>query len=149
MATLDVTLFSQWLNAYSGGDRKLQDFYRNRFRPKFRLSFEEWLKTRPMDNPDAPLSPIALPSYARDLNREAARLEAEGSRYFKRGARANDISDGFVQSTVILALALFMGGVVQAFSALWLRVTLLGVASLAVLLGLARIISLPALRLAL
>jgi len=149
MTTLDVTLFSQWLNAYSGGDRQLQSFYRSRFRPQFRHSFEEWLLTRPMTNRRAPLSPIALPSYSRGVNQEAARFEAEADGYFKRGNYANDISDAFVQSTVILALALFIGGVVQAFSALWLRMTLLGIATLSVLLGLARIISLPALRLTL
>jgi hypothetical protein len=149
MQTLDVMLFTQWLNAYSGGDDALQLFYRSRFRPQFRQAFEEWLRTRPMRNARALPSPIALPSYVRSIDGDSRRLERQASRFFAEGGRANDISDGFVQSTVILALALFMGGVVQAFNALWLRATLLGVATLSVALGLARIISLPALRLTL
>ena len=149
MQTLDVMLFTQWLNAYSDGDATLQRFYRGRFRPPFRRAFQEWLHTRPLATPGAPLSPISLPSYEREMNRETSRLELAADRYFAEGARANDISDGFVQSTVILALALFIGGIVQAFNALWLRATLLGVATLSLLLGLARIITLPVLRLAL
>src|SRR4051812_4494067 len=63
LRTLDISLFSQWLNAYANGDPRLQEFYRTRFRPQFAKFFDEWLLTHPAKNPSAPLSPFHMHSY--------------------------------------------------------------------------------------
>ena len=47
LRTLDINLFSQWLDAYAHGDQRLQLFYRTRFRPEFAKVFEAWVLTRP------------------------------------------------------------------------------------------------------
>ena len=45
LRTLDINLFSQWLDAYAHGDQRLQLFYRTRFRPEFAKVFEAWVLT--------------------------------------------------------------------------------------------------------
>lgn len=149
MRTLDMLLFSQWLNAYAARNEELQRFYRGRFRPSFERAFGAWVQTRPMRNPDAPLSPLEMGIYARTADRLTRQFERQADRYFARGGRANEVSDGFFQITAILALSLFVGGVVQAFKTHRLRVTLLGVAAFSLLLALVRILALPGLRLTL
>lgn len=144
---LDTMLFTQWLDAYVKGETKLEEYYRQRFRPQFHRAFERWMAMNPQDNPDAPPTPFALPDYNHILLAETKKMQTEADRLFEAGQRANEISDAYGQATVILALSLFMGGIVQAFNAHRLRVALLTIASLACVLGIIRIASLPAIRL--
>jgi hypothetical protein len=147
--TLDIVQFSEWLNAYAAGDSRLQAFYRKRFRPQFERALEEWLSLDPRGNPNAPLSPLEMGSYARTADGEARALQHEADSRFAAGERANDVSDAFMQATVILALALFLGGVVQAFKGHGVRVAMLALATLACVIGIIRIAELPALRITL
>ena len=62
-AQIDVALFTQWVDAYARDETELADFYRKRFRTEFRPAFEAWIATRPRTNPNAPLSPFAMPQY--------------------------------------------------------------------------------------
>ena len=60
---VDVALFTQWVDAYAREEDELSAFYRKRFRPEFVPAFDAWVATRPRKNPDAPLSPFAMPEY--------------------------------------------------------------------------------------
>ena len=144
---LDALIFSQWLNARTSGDSSAESFYRTRFRPPFQKAFNDWLATNPDSNSSAPRSPFEMPSYVLPIDSQARKHTDQANREFEAGQKANDISDAFTQGTVILALTLFLGGVVQAFNQLPIRIAVLGLAGLAGVLGIVRIIVLPALRL--
>jgi hypothetical protein len=108
---IDVTIFSDYLNAYATGQQALADFYRERFRDEFKPAFDAWIATSPTTNPDAPASPFSMPEYRladRDL---ANRLEAEATALFDEGKEANQWSDDDVLTTVILASVLFFAGI--------------------------------------
>lgn len=146
---LDTLMFSEWLDAYARGDMELQAFYRARFRPDFARAVDQWLALRPRTNPAAPRSPFSMPAYA-PLSRGAIKdMESRADDFFAQGQRANDLGDAYVQTTLIFSLALFMAGIIQSFKLHWLRFTLLGVSALCCAAGIARIASLPALRLTL
>jgi hypothetical protein len=147
--TLDLLQFTQWTNAYAVRNRPLQQFYRSRFRPVFARAFEEWLATDPANNPKAPLSPLEMGSYARSADSEARMFRRKADSEFARGEHANHVSDGFGRGTVILALTLFLGGVVQAFKGQAMRMVLLSIATACCLLGIFRVMELPALRITL
>jgi hypothetical protein len=147
LRTLDANMFSQWLNAYARDDARLQAFYRTRFRPQFAKKFDEWMLTHPATNPRAPLSPFHMRSYSRDMEADATRLATVAEAEYSAGRRADEVSNRYVQGTVILALSLFLGGVTQGFESKKLRDRLLIVAALFCLLGIIRIATLPALRL--
>lgn len=148
LRTLDINLFSQWLDAYAHGDQRLQLFYRTRFRPEFAKVFEAWVLTRPGTNPKAPLSPFHMRSYSGAMETQATRLGNLADADYSAGKRADDIGNKYVQASVILALSLFLGGVTQGFQSKKLRDSILIVAALFCLLGVIRILTLPALRLA-
>lgn len=145
--SVDVMVFAQWADAYARGEVALERFYRTRFRPVFRESFERWIALKPLSNPAAPPTPFAMPGYDREARMKADSGELKADRLFKAGERANAISDKYGQANVILAMALFLGGIVQAFNSFRLRVALLCVAAIICLLGLSKIVALPAIRL--
>ena len=58
---VDVMTFTQWVDAYARDETELVDFYFARFRAEFKPAVSAWLATRPLRNPDAPLTPFAMP----------------------------------------------------------------------------------------
>ena len=58
---VDVATFTQWINAYAQKQTRLTDFYFDRFRDEFRPAVNAWVATRPLENPNAPLTPFAMP----------------------------------------------------------------------------------------
>ena len=55
---IDVAVFTQWVDAYARDEKVLSDFYFKRFRPEFKPALDAWIATRPLTNPDAPLTPV-------------------------------------------------------------------------------------------
>jgi hypothetical protein len=144
---VDAMIFTQWLGAYSTNNEVLEKFYRARFRPGFRAVFEQWLLTRPLVNPNAPPTPFHMSGYLDQTTAAARATERKADQYFAAGQRANEISDAYGQATVIFALALFLGGITQTFDARRTRIMLLSLSAFCTLLGVIRIVGLPAIRL--
>ena len=86
-AQIDVALFTQWVDAYARDETELAAFYRKRFRPEFKPAFDAWVATKPRKNPDAPLSPFAMPQYKLAANAQADRLEAQAAASSQRVGR--------------------------------------------------------------
>lgn len=145
--SVDIFLFTQWLNAYAGGDSRLQRFYYERFRPEFRRAFDAWLARQPIGNAQAPNSPFVMKEYAPALARRAAAADKRADALFDEGQRCNDVSDAYVAATVVLALALFLAGIGQSFDRRRLTAALTLLAGLACVFGLIQLISLPTLSL--
>ena len=79
---IDVATFTQWVDAYARDETELADFYFKRFRAEFKPAVNAWVATRPLRNPNAPLTPFAMPQY-----RLAADAEADGSTLRPRSPR--------------------------------------------------------------
>jgi hypothetical protein len=147
METADLLMFQQWLNATAQNETELQDFYRKRFRPEFARAFQAWLDTRPHQNPHAPPTPFAMPQYHLERLAEAEALQKQADALFDRGQRDNDISDRFVRGTVLLAVALFFGGISQTFKSPMVKAALVGIALIICVVSTAQISHLPTLSL--
>ena len=107
---IDVALFTQWVDAYARDETELADFYRKRFRPEFRPAFDAWVATRPRINPNAPLSPFAMPEYSLAAAKEADRLEARAGALSVRVGGYIQRADNYSLSVVLFAVALFFAG---------------------------------------
>lgn len=110
-AQVDVTMFTQWLDAYAGGQRRLADFYRQRFRPEFRPAFAAWIATRPRENPQAPPTPFAMRSYRLATAGTADRLQATSAGYARLVGRDIQRADNYLLAVVLFAAALFFAGI--------------------------------------
>jgi hypothetical protein len=143
LEAIDILAFSQWLNAYAVKNVKLETFYRERFRAEFAPAFQDWLATKPHDNPNAPPTPFVLPSYQSAALRQSDALERQADGMFDQGEQAKVDSNHFIQVTVVLASAMFFGGIVQVFRMPRVRVGLMAVSVLTCGWALMRVVSLP------
>jgi len=141
--SVEIGLFSAWLDAKHTNNEPLAQFYQTRFPPGLKPAFNEWLAQQPLTNPQAPPSPFALASYQQPGMAEARKLEEKAAAEFERGQRANHIGDCYTRSAVILALSMFFGGVGQAFEHRSVRIAMGVVSLVACAAGLAFAFTLP------
>ena len=141
---VDVSMFTNWLDAYAQGDAKLADFYSARFRDEFKVAFDAWVATDPASDPDAPPTPFAMPEYQLASQEEADRLEEEANALLDEGKAANEQSDKYVLNTVILVSVLFFAGIAQRrFRRLEYRMVLTGLGAAMLIYGLVNIFRYP------
>lgn len=125
----DVVAFTQWVVALGGEHREdpseiangnyrpdphvASGFLFNRFRDEFKPAVKAWLATKPLLNPKAPRTPFQMPEYRLAEAERATRLVADAERYSAWARQANQRSDNYVLTVVLLALVLFFGSVTQ------------------------------------
>ncbi len=124
---VDVATFSSWADAYAHKDTLLADFYFKRFRKEFRPAVEAWVATRPLRNPDAPLTPFAMPEYQLQSRKDANRLDAEAELSAAAVRRDIQRSSNYVLAVVLFAAALFFAGMSTKLPTLRLRRALLAI----------------------
>jgi hypothetical protein len=123
---IDVALFTQWVDAYARDEAELAAFYRKRFRPEFQPAFNAWVATKPRKNPDAPLSPFALPQYKLAATATADRLEARAGVFSLRVGRFIQRADNYSLAVVLFATSLFFAGISTRLRAPTPRLVILG-----------------------
>ncbi len=126
----DASQFTIYATARASHDEPLAVFLHDRLRPDMRRAVDAWWATRPLENASAPASPLLMaeyvvPQYETSTNRTKA---GEACR---RDARiANDVSDEYTLTTVILALVVLLGGMAPKLVSPQLRWTLLAASGL-------------------
>jgi len=122
---IDVATFTQWVNAYARNESTLADFYFARFRPEFKPAVEAWIATMPLKNPDAPLTPFAMPQYALEARTEAARQDQIAEDKTAEVRRNIQRQSNYIFGVVLFATALFFAGMSTRVSSRPLRLTIL------------------------
>jgi len=112
---VDIVLFTDHINAMGNNDTKLGEFYKNAFSPELKQSFNEWMKTDPMNNSSSK-TPFAMPSYQSKMESEKA---LEFLQVFEEKSKnASDmriIASNYVFFTTIFAGVSFLVGVGRVF----------------------------------
>ena len=125
-AQIDVALFTQWVDAYARRETELADFYRRRFRAEFKPAFQAWIATKPRTNPDAPLSPFAMPQYKLDATTQAESLEAQAAAASATVGEYIQRADNYSLTVVLFAASLFFAGISTRLSSRATRAVILG-----------------------
>lgn len=139
----DSQVFSQWLNAYVTGETRLTRIYERRFRDEFRVAFEAWLKTDPLNNPSSPPGPLFMPEYVQASARDAETHEAKAAELIVAGEDANDVSDRYVLYTVVFAAVLFLAAISDRFRWRKARIAVLAIGTALAALGALGLVLLP------
>jgi hypothetical protein len=124
---VDVATFTQWVNAYAQDQTELAEFYFRRFREEFRPAVNAWVATTPLKNPDAPLTPFAMPQYKLAARAEAERLDAEAEVYAAQVRENIQRASNYVLGVVLFASALFFAGMSTKLTSPRLRVVMLSI----------------------
>lgn len=142
---IDVATFTQWVNSYARDETELAGFYRKRFRPEFKPAVEAWVATRPLKNPDAPLTPFATPQYRLAARAESDRLETKAGAEAAVANRNVQRATNYVLGVVLFSSALFFGGISTRIGSgsPTTRAVILGLGCLLLLSALAWISTLP------
>jgi hypothetical protein len=140
---VDVATFIQWVDAFATDNTALQDFYVARFRPEFRPAFDAWIAARPFDNPDAPLTPFAVPEYQLAAKQQTAQLDQQASESAANVQRYIQRSTNYVLAVVLFAVALFFAGISTKLQGPGLRKALLAVGSVIFVCAVAWIATFP------
>jgi hypothetical protein len=123
---VDIAIFTQWVDAYARGETELTAFYQRRFRKEFKPAFEAWVATKPRKNPNAPLSPFAMPQYKLAAAAEADRLEAQAASFSQDVKRDIQRADNYTLAVVLFAASLFFAGISTRLRSLGTRTAILG-----------------------
>ena len=134
--TLDVGLFTAWLEAHAVGDTELERIFERRMTPDYRVAFDAWIALDPLTNPNAPPGPAMMPQYENRLAEKADRLNDEASATFDEGTEARKTADKYVRNTVLLAMVLFLVALAQRFDDRLRRTAVNGIALVVLVLAL-------------
>lgn len=115
-STVDAMMFMEYVEALNTDDKKLADFYFERFRPDFKPAVQAWLDTNPFDNQDAPPHPFVMEEYKRTFAEQAEQMEQLAQSKRDEAQQANQNSDNYVLFTVIYASIIFLGSIATKFS---------------------------------
>ncbi len=125
LTAIDVSMFLQYAAAVSSHQQQLADFILQRFRPEMKVAVDAWLVTRPLKNPDSPLSPFGMREYSLSTLPEADRLNQLALQKLNEAKAPNTRADDYVLLTVLFASALFFGGIGNKMQVRNLRIVLL------------------------
>ena len=118
----NTNLINAWFQSTQAGDKEYSDFLIRRMTPEYRVAFEAWVKTDPIDNTEAPPGPRYMPEYKDPLAEKAALLDEEATKEFEKGVHDREIGESYVRLTVILAAVLFLIAVGQRFKVRVVRI---------------------------
>jgi hypothetical protein len=135
--------FNAWLQAKAGGEAKLAALLVKRMTPEYRIAFFAWLKTDPLNNPNAPAGPRFMPEYKDPLAAKATTLSDQATEEFDGAVSDRSTGEHFVRLTVVFAAILFLIAVGQRFKVRNVRVAVLGVAGLFLVYGVVVLMSYP------
>jgi hypothetical protein len=134
--TIQVSLFTQWLQAYQADDQQLADFLQDRFPEPLATAFPQWIAERPLQNPDAPATPFVMPAYVIPELGQAKAADDRADARFAQALEFNQRGDNYTILTVAFAVVLFLGalsGRMRQPRAQWLLLAIGGVGSVALL----------------
>ena len=142
-AAIDVSLWTEWVDARAEGSPEQAAFYRERFRDEFKAPFQEWIDSDPLDNPDAAATPFALPSYSLEAEEIADRLATEADAAATEARQANQRGDNYVLAAVLYATVLFFAGISTKFVSRRLKAGGLAMAGLIFVLAFVWMLTMP------
>jgi len=133
----DLSIFESYIEATIVGDQRVAEFYFERFRDEFRVAFDAWNALDPLNNPDAPASPLGMTEYQLAADAEADRLEERADQLFAEGEEANTISDIYTLTTLLFAAVLFFAAIGERFEYFRAQLTLVTLAGIGLIIGIA------------
>jgi hypothetical protein len=142
LTAIDVAVFLRYIDAIDSHDTRLEEFLNRRFPAEMRPAMQAWLATKPFQNAHAPSSPFAMPEYSLKTQAQARDYEAQAKASFEAAIVANHHSDDFLLLTVIFAGVSFLAGI--STKMIYPRhAVVVGIALLAVIYGVIRLVALP------
>ncbi|MDX6325256.1 MAG: hypothetical protein QOK15_1610 [Nocardioidaceae bacterium] len=105
--TIQVSLFTQWLQAYQAHDSQLTSFLEQRFPEPLASAFPVWVAEHPLKNPNAAPTPFQVKEYAIPELKASQEADARADAKYQEALRDNQRGDNYTLLTVAFASVLF------------------------------------------
>ena len=145
LRNFDASTFNAWFIAFTLNSPQKEAIAVRRFRPEFLVSFNAWMATDPLHNPQAPLGPTYMPQYKLPEQAQANVLDNAAAAKFNAGNAASFVSDNYVRITVFLAAVLFPVGIGSSFKLHGVQYALITLGSVLLVLSVVLILRQPGL----
>ncbi len=150
LVQVDVSLFTNWLNAVASEQTKLADFYELRFRDEFKPAFDAWIASDPLaldedEDPNSPFADEYEDLYVVQDLVDAESLSAQADDASTAARQANQRGDNYTLTTVLFASVLFFAGISTKFESLRAKYLTLGFGVVVLLSGAGIIATFPVL----
>lgn len=109
--TIQVALYTQWLQASATGEMHLMDYLSVRFPEPLKTAFTAWQAANPNTNPQAPSSPFVMPQYKIPELAAAKGDDTLANQKFALALRQNQRGDNYTLLTVAFASVLFFAAI--------------------------------------
>ena len=140
---VDVSVFEQIVDAFAAGDRRLEDFYRERVRAEFQPALEAWIAQARDDIERAPSTPFAMPEYELAATLDSEELQREAEARFQDALDNNQRSDNYVLLAVLFASVLLFAGLAPKSRSYSIQAAMIVLAMVVLVIGLGFLIAFP------
>ncbi len=145
LRNFDTASFNAWYIAFTLNSPAKEAVAIRRFRPPFRVAFNAWIATNPLQNPHSPPGPTYMPQYKLPALARASALDRAAAEKFRAGNHAGLVGDNYVRITVFLAAVLFLAGIASTFKLNSIRYALIIFGTVLLLLSIVLILRQPGL----
>lgn len=123
-------LFLEFIRAKTDEKIQLADFLADRFPQHFKLAFEAWKKLDPINNPDAPISPMHMKEYVLPEEADIKKFANDSKKFKSEANKCDNNSDNYMLLSLILSMVLFFCGLSGVIDSRSNKLILIGFASL-------------------
>ncbi len=106
--TVDVNLFSSYVDAVATDNDAEAEFFRDRFPDRLAVAVDAWEALEPLKDPDAPGTPFEMEEYVVDPAVTADRLEREADQRSSEARTANQDGDNYTITSVLFATVILL-----------------------------------------
>lgn len=106
--TVDVDLFSNYVDAVANDDTAEAEFFRDRFPERLAVAVDAWEALDPLTDPDAPGTPFEMEEYVLEAAATADRLEQEADQRSAEARTANQDGDNYTITSVLFATVILL-----------------------------------------
>ena len=108
---VQVSLYTQWLQASASKNTQVADYLAARFPEPLKTAFAAWLQTNPATNTVAPSSPFVMPEYVVPEQTAAKAADHRADQLFSQALDDNQRGDNYTILTVAFASVLFFAAI--------------------------------------
>lgn len=105
--SIQVGLFTQWVNAYASESDREADYLASVFPEPLKTAFDAWVALEPDKDPQAPRTPFSMPEYQLQASADASAADDRADQKFAEALDSNQRSDNYTLMAVLFAAVLF------------------------------------------
>ena len=106
----EAQLFLQYVGAVTNDNHELVDFLGDRFPPHLKKAAIAWKAMDPLNNPDAPVTPLQMKEYVIPETADIAKYAEEAKKFKMAANTCDNHSDNYMFLSLILSSVLFFCG---------------------------------------